>query len=160
MESRFPHAPPLWNLLAFLSSVMPTCFCLVVAFEISIGSHLRPQRFLILFFCCSVCRPKQWYGIHPTCSAQIVRPPQYPSYHKCQLLVGCCFVQPIDGHLRLRSHPSLKSLMCCILVPQMKEQTATRAHPTLRALYGPIGISGAKIWVHGGCGLGERWQSC
>jgi hypothetical protein len=34
-----------------------------------------------------------------------------------------------------------------------------RAHPMPRALYGPIGISGAKIWVHGGCCHGKRWQS-
>jgi hypothetical protein len=31
--------------------------------------------------------------------------------------------------------------------------------PMPRALYGPIGISGAKIWVHGGCCHGKRWQS-
>jgi hypothetical protein len=45
MESHFPHAPPLPNLLAFLSSFTPACVWLVVAFETSIGSHLRPQRF-------------------------------------------------------------------------------------------------------------------
>ncbi len=44
MESRFPHAPPLSNLLAFLSSITPTCFWLVVAFEISIGSHLTAYQ--------------------------------------------------------------------------------------------------------------------
>ncbi len=50
MESRFPHAPPLLDLLAFLSSDTPACFWLVVAFEISIGSHLKTQRFFILIF--------------------------------------------------------------------------------------------------------------
>jgi hypothetical protein len=50
MESHFPHAPPLSNLLAFLSNVMPFCFWLVVAFEILIGSHLRPRHFFSLFF--------------------------------------------------------------------------------------------------------------
>jgi hypothetical protein len=49
MESYFPHAPPLSNLLAFLSSITPAFFWLVVAFEISIGSHLRPRRFLFYF---------------------------------------------------------------------------------------------------------------
>ncbi len=49
MESRFPHAPPLSILLVFLSSVMPACFWLVVAFEISIGSHLRPRHFFFFF---------------------------------------------------------------------------------------------------------------
>jgi hypothetical protein len=28
----------------------------------------------------------------------------------------------------------------------------------LRSLYGPIGISGTKIRVHGGCCHGKRWQ--
>ncbi len=50
MESHFPHAPPLLNLLAFLSSVMHACFWLVVAFEISVSSHLRPRRFYIVTF--------------------------------------------------------------------------------------------------------------
>jgi hypothetical protein len=40
MESRFLHAPPLSNLLAFLSSLMPASFWGVDAFEILIGSHL------------------------------------------------------------------------------------------------------------------------
>jgi hypothetical protein len=31
--------PPRLNLLAFLSSITPACFWLVVAFEISIGGH-------------------------------------------------------------------------------------------------------------------------
>jgi hypothetical protein len=50
MESHLPHAPPLSNLLAFLSSVMPVCFWLVVAFEVLIGSHLRPQGFILFYF--------------------------------------------------------------------------------------------------------------
>ena len=107
MESHFPHTPPLSNLLAFLSSIMPACFWLVVAFEILIGSHSRPQFFFIFCCCCPVCRPKRWYGIRPTCSAQVVHPPQYPSYRKRQLLVGFCVAQPKDGHLRPRSHPPL-----------------------------------------------------
>ncbi len=48
MESHFPHAPPLPNLLAFLFYFTPMCFWLVVVFEILIGSHLRPRRFLLL----------------------------------------------------------------------------------------------------------------
>ncbi len=48
MESRFPHAPPLSNLLAFLSLVTPACFWLVVAFEILISSHLRPRHFVVV----------------------------------------------------------------------------------------------------------------
>jgi hypothetical protein len=109
MESCFPHTPPLSNLLAFLSSITPACFWLIVVFEILIGSHLRPPRFLFLFlfFCCLVCHPKRWYGVRPTRSAQVVRPPQYPSYFERQLSVGCCVVRLIDGHLRPRSHPSL-----------------------------------------------------
>jgi len=31
-----------------------------------------------------------------------------------------------------------------------------RAQPMLRALYGPIGSSGIKNWVHGRCCHGER----
>jgi hypothetical protein len=50
MESRFPHAPPLSNLLAFLSSITPVCFWLVVAFEILISSHLRPWHFFYFYF--------------------------------------------------------------------------------------------------------------
>ncbi len=107
MESRFPHSPPLSNLLTFLSSIMPACFWLVVAFEISIGSHLRPRHFIFFIFLLLSFRPKRWYGVHPTHSAQIMRPPQYPSYREHQLLVGCCVVWPKDGHLRPRSHSSL-----------------------------------------------------
>jgi hypothetical protein len=50
MESCFPHTPLLSNLLAFLSSVTPTCIWLVVAFERSIGSYLRPRHFFIFVF--------------------------------------------------------------------------------------------------------------
>ncbi len=63
-------------------------------------------NFLFFIFCHSVCPPKRWYSIRPTCSAQVVLPPQYPSYRKRQLLVGFCVVQPKDSHLRPRSHPS------------------------------------------------------
>ncbi len=125
--------------------------------------NIKQQLFkatTFFFCCCSVCRPKQWYGVRPTRSSQVVRPPQYPSYPERQLLVGCCVVQPKDGHLRPRSHLSHYVLMCCVLVPQTKEQKAKRAHPMPHDLYGPIGISNAKIWVHGGCCHGKRWQSC
>ncbi len=132
MESRFPRTPPLSNLLPFLSSITPACFWLVVAFEISIGSHLRPRLFFLFFY--SVCHPKRWYGVRPIHSAQVVCPPQYPSYRQRPLLVGCCVVQPKDGHLRLRSHPSLLFSMCCVSAPQTKEQTATRAKPMPQAL--------------------------
>ena len=40
---------------------------------------------------------------------------------------------------------------------QTKEPTMARAQLMPRALYGPIGSSGSKIWVHGGgCCHGER----
>jgi hypothetical protein len=157
MESCFPHAPPQLNLLAFLSSVMPPCYWLVVASEVLIGGRLRPQRnFLFLFFCCSFCWPKQSYGVCPTRSAQVVCPPQYPSYCEHQLLAGCCVVRPKDGHLRPRPSPSLWFLMGCVLVPQTKDRTAVTALPMHCTNNGPIGSSGAKRWVHGGCCHGER----
>jgi hypothetical protein len=46
--------------------------------------------------------------------------------------------------------------MCCVLVPQTKKQTATRVHLTPLALYGPIWISGTKMWVHGRCCHGKK----
>ncbi len=157
MESCFPHAPPQSNLLAFLSSVMPACFWLVVAFEILIGGCLRPRLIIfILFYCCSVCCPERWYGVRPTCSAQVVRPPQYPSYRKCWLLVDCCVVQSKDGHLRPRPSPSLCFSMGCILAPQTKDKRVARAHLMHCAIDGSIGSSGTKIWGYGWSSHGQR----
>jgi hypothetical protein len=66
MESRFPQAPPLSNLLTFLSSVTPACFLFVVAFEISIGSHLRPRRFFhFLFFVAQFAAPNDGMASAP-----------------------------------------------------------------------------------------------
>jgi hypothetical protein len=48
MESGFPHTPTLPNLLAFLSSITLACFWLVIAFEISNSSYLRPQHFFFV----------------------------------------------------------------------------------------------------------------
>jgi hypothetical protein len=86
MESHFPHAPPLSNLLAFLSSVTPACFWLVVAFEISVGSHLRPRRFLIFNFLLLSLPPQMivWHPLHTFCPDRAPSPiyllPQTPTF--------------------------------------------------------------------------------
>ncbi len=151
----FLYAPPRLNLLAFLSSIMPACFWLVVVLEILI-SGLRLQ--CIFFNCHSICRPKKWYGVCPTRSAQVMRPPQYLSYRKRQLLVGCCVVGPKDGHLRPRPCPSLRLFMGFVVVPQTKDRRVARAHPMHHSINGPIWSTGTKIWVHGGSSHGERGQ--
>jgi hypothetical protein len=60
-----PPRPPLSNLLAFLSSIMSAYFWLVVAFEISIGSHLRPQRFFFYFFVAQFATPNNGMASAP-----------------------------------------------------------------------------------------------
>jgi hypothetical protein len=130
---------------------------LVVAFQISIGGRLRPRRiFVFMFVQRSVHRPKQWYGVTPTRSVQVARPPEYHPHRDRGLSVGCCFVCSNSGHLRPRPRPSLCFLRGCVSAPQTKEPTIARAQPTPRALYGLIGSRGAKIWVHGRCCHGER----
>jgi hypothetical protein len=75
IESCFSHAPPLSNLLAFLSSVTPACFWWLLCLKYQSAAIEGHDVILFLFFCCSVCRPKQWYGNRPTLSTQVVHPP-------------------------------------------------------------------------------------
>ncbi len=112
--------------------------------------------FLFLVFHHSFHRPKQLYGVCPTRSAQVLHPPQYPSYTKRQLLVGYCVVQPKDCHLRLRPSLLLCFLKGCVSAPQTNDRRVVRAHPMHPAIEGPIGSSGAKSWVHRGCCHEER----
>jgi hypothetical protein len=86
MESHFPYAPPLLNLLAFLSSITPVCFWLVVAFEISISSHLKPQRFYYYIFLLfgSLLQTMVWCPPHTVCPGYAPSPisllPQMPTF--------------------------------------------------------------------------------
>jgi hypothetical protein len=159
MESHFPHTPPLPNLLPFLSSFTPTCFWLVVAFEILIGSHLRPQNFF-LFFLLLLSLPPQmmvWHPPHTFHPGRAPSPisllPQIPTFG----WLLCCPTKRWPPKAEVTSLSQIFNVLR--LAPQTKEQTAMRVHPTLRALYGPIGISSAKMWVHGRCCPGKRWQS-
>jgi hypothetical protein len=117
----------------------------------------KAMTFFFYLFFLSLSLPSQTMARRPpTRSVQVLCPPQYPSYRKRQLSIGCYVVQPKDGHLRPRPRPSLCFLMGCIFAPQTKYRRAARVHPMHPAIDGPIGSSGAKIWVHGGCCHGER----
>jgi hypothetical protein len=122
--------------------------------------HRRPFKatsYFCIYICLTLSSPPQTInGVTPTHSVQVARPPKYHPHHDRRLSVGCCFVCSIGGHLRPRPHPSLCFSRGCVLAPQTKEPTMARVQPTSRALYGPIGSSGTKIWVHGGCCHGER----
>ncbi len=97
MESHFPHAPPQSNLLAFLSSVMPVCFWLVDAFEISIGSHLRPQCFILFYFIFLLLslspQTMAWHPPHTFCPGRAPSPmsllPRMPTFG----LLLCCLTK-------------------------------------------------------------------
>jgi len=108
MVSRFPHASRLSHLPSILPSVVATCFWLVVALQISIGGCIRPRRFFVFIFVQrSVHHPKQWYGVTPTRSVQVVCPPKYLPHRDCGHSVGCCIECSNGGHLRPRPRPSL-----------------------------------------------------
>jgi hypothetical protein len=156
MVSCFPHASRSSHLPSILPSVAAACFWLVVAFQTSISGHIRSRRiFVFIFVRHSVHRPKQWYSVTPTRTIQVPHPSEYPSHRDRGLLVCCCVVCSNGGHRRPRPHPSLCFSRGCVSETQTKEPTMARAQPTPRALYGPIGSNGAKIWVHGGCCHGE-----
>ena len=115
------------------------------------------MAYFCIYNCSTLSSPPQtMVRRHPTCSVQVAGPPKYPPHRDRRLLVGCCVVCSNGGHLRPRPRPSLCILRGCILAPQTKEPTILRAQPMPRALYGPIGSSITKIWVHGGCCHGER----
>ena len=129
-------------------------FLLVVTFQISIGGRIRPQRiFVFLFFQRSA---KRLYSVTPTLSVQVTRPPEHPPHRDLGLLVGCCIVCSNGGHLKAETPPLSLFFKGLRFGTPNKNPTMVRAQPTPRALYGPIGSSGAKIWVHGGCCHGER----
>jgi hypothetical protein len=148
--------PPLSNLLAFLSSVTPACFWLVVAFEISIGSHLRPRRFLLLLL---LSLPPQMMVWHPPYTFRPGRAPSPISLLPRTPTFGWLLCCPTN-----RWPPKAKVTSLSLIFDVFRFGTpdkgtnSKRAHLTPRALHGPIGISGAKIWVHGGCCHDKRWQ--
>jgi hypothetical protein len=78
MESHFPHALPLPNLIAFLSSFTPMCFWLVVAFKILIGSHLRPQRLFVCFFVAQFATPNDGMASAPHVPPRLCTLPNTP----------------------------------------------------------------------------------
>ncbi len=86
MESHFPHAHPLSNLLPFLSSITSMCFWLVVAFEIFIGSHLRPLGFFVFIFLLLSLPPQRmvWHPTHTFCPVRAPSPisllPRTPTF--------------------------------------------------------------------------------
>jgi hypothetical protein len=82
MESHFPYAPPLSNLLAFLSSFTPACFWLVVVFEILIGSHLRPRRFFYFYFLLLSLPPQMmvWHPPHTFHPGRAPSPISLPTF--------------------------------------------------------------------------------
>ena len=131
MVTHFPHASHLPHLPSILSSVAAACFWLVVAIQISIGGCIRPQcMFAYIIVQRSVHHPKRWYGVTPTRSVQVARPPKYHPHRDHGLSVGCCIVCSNGGHLRPRPRPSLYFLRDCVSAPQMKEPTMVRAQPT------------------------------
>jgi hypothetical protein len=136
------NAPPLHT------SLRRGCLFLVGCCVSNIHRWLyRATTYFCIYICSMLSSPH-----HP----QVVRPPEYPPHCDHGLVVGCCIVCSNGGHLRPRPRPSLCFLRGCVLAPQMKEPTMARAQPTPRALYGPIGSSGVKNWVHGRCCHGER----
>jgi hypothetical protein len=122
--------------------------------------HRRPYGHNVFlyfyFFQRSVHRPKRRYDVTPTRSVQVARPPKYPPHRDLGLLVGCCIVCSNGGHLKAETPPLSLFFEGLRFGTPNKNPTMVRAQPTPRALYGPIGSSGAKIWDHGGCCHGER----
>jgi hypothetical protein len=143
-------APPLHTSLH--------CGCLFLVGFCFSNIHRRPYKattYFCIYICSTLSSPPQTM-VTPTRSVQVVRPPEYPPHRDRGLLVGCCVVCSNGGHLRPRPRPSICFSKGCISAPQTKEPTMAKAQPMPLALYGPIGSSGAKIWVHGGCCHGER----
>ena len=87
-------------------------------------------------------------------------PPYCPTYRVRRILVGCCVVPSIGGHLRPKPCLPLNILIGLALAPQTGEPTAALPNPMARNLHGPIGSSGAMSWghrcsTHGGRGRGR-----
>jgi hypothetical protein len=123
----------------------------------SIGGRLRPWCILFyLFFCRSVCRPKQWDGVPPH------GPPPHPLRYDItpiasadsRLIVG--YLDQSAAYLMPR--PASLSIIRWGLhwCPQTREQTAAPPNPMARALHRTIGSSGIKRRGCGGCCHGDR----
>jgi hypothetical protein len=142
-----PYSPPVR---------MPVFGWLLCVYSLG-GGRLRPWCISCLFiFHCSIRCLKQWddalpHAITHTRLLSNIFPTASANYWLVVVLHWSN-----GGQLRPRPHPSLCFSMGCVLAPQTKEPTTARAQPMPRVLYGPIGSSSAKLWVHGGCCHRER----
>jgi hypothetical protein len=116
-----PPALPRWSpLLSLLSSIIGTCFWLVVVCKFI---DRRPPKVTVYFsfyiFFVSNLLPPTIGRRPPTRSNPRAPPLQHPFYRSHQLLVDCCVLPINGGHLRLMHYFPLYFLMWFISVSQM-----------------------------------------
>ncbi len=113
-----PTPPKQWNCASPTPPVRPTSppyyhpsrppvFGWLLHVKSSIGGHLRPWFILyFIFFCRSICRPKQWDSVplRAPCPARLR---SNTPYRFRQLSGDCCLKPPNGGHLRPEPGASL-----------------------------------------------------
>ena len=139
-----PSAPPLYRPPYRFCRFLVGCYVPPL-----IGGHLKATMYfnMIFFVVAHFDTPNDTTTFPPRSPPSA--PPLYRNLFRIRrLLVGCCVVPSIGGHLRSRPCLPLNISIGLVLAPQTGEPTAALPNPMASALHGPIGSGGAMSWGH------------
>ena len=152
-----PMPPKQWNCTSpaplachtfppYFPPSRPPVFGWLLRFKSSTSGHLRPRCILyLIFFRCSIRRPKRWDGVPPHAPRPARLCSKTPPTGSANYRVDCCLPSSNGGHLRPEPGAALYFFVRPIPTLQSTEPAMARAHRTTRACFRTIGSGGAKI---------------